>query len=193
MTTAEQSQVTPQVEPAPSTPAEAVLENERYQQLAAIALRQTRRILRNREDAAEIAQETMAKVIQATSGTDIETMGAYVTTAARRNAIGFLRRVKVFEALPCADPLSFSTSRGDDITNPSFAFENNTAFTRVGRAIALLEQQFSKTGAEILRLTAQDVSIQEIGEKLGMKPNAVSAQLSRSRKKLREYLEGDEV
>lgn len=168
-----------------------------YQELAGVALRHAQTVLRDPHDAEDIAAETMRKVWQTNGFTNLESPIAYVATAARYAAYDLLRR---YSQRPEASHEEFEDFLGavaPEAVQITFDFERDAearnTLARVGRAIGLVEQNFSKIGAEILRMTAQDMTPTEIGKILGMKPNAVSAQLYRSRAKLKEYLESGEV
>jgi RNA polymerase sigma factor (sigma-70 family) len=173
-------------------PEVAQTERERFEELARVALRHARYTLWNPHDAEDVAGETMRKVWETNGLAGMDFPVAYVATTARRTATDILRRRAVCEILPFEDPHAATPGIPTLTLDFEANLENRNTLARIGRAISVLEKEFSETGAKIIRLTAQDMTPQQIAETLGMTPNAVSAQLYRFRIKLHEYLQENE-
>jgi RNA polymerase sigma factor (sigma-70 family) len=171
--------------------ADIVAKAERYQELAGVATRHAMSILRNPHLAQDAALEAMCAAWKVGALDNAEFPTAYIATAARNTAITIalsdnMRKTALYEDPEIARP------RPLEAANPESTIEIRNTVAQVGRAIGVLEQEFSETGAKIIRLTAQEMTPKQIGEMLGMTPNTVSAQLYRFRIKLRKYLEENE-
>lgn len=135
-------------------------------------------LLRSEEDAADVVQETVARLWENRSKLpDLRNLRAYVLTAVRNSALSMIR----------------NSHEASDISDTNLhACDDGTADLEYRETLSILEnalRQLPESQQTVIRLSSfGDRSNEEIAEITGLTNMNVRALLSRGRRKLRELI-----
>ena len=154
---------------------------DKYQQYAfTLALR----LIPNREDAEEIAQDSFVKAYRYLADFRQESkFSTWLYTIIQRNAISFLRKKQI--NIQSIENKDFQQQE----SNNSFQIlQSKTEKQMINQALSLLKPE----DASILSLFyLQEQSLEEIGQVLSIESGAAKVRLFRARQKLRQIIESN--
>jgi RNA polymerase sigma-70 factor, ECF subfamily len=145
--------------------------------------------LRNREDAEDVAQEVFVKLWKYGSAVDEAKAGAWLMRVTHNQCIDcHRRRSKVRNAAGAGRDGSPANRIADENSaDPETEFE----LTQKQQALLSAVQNLPETPRSLLLLHYfQDLSLESIGEIMGMSTGSVKVAIHRGRKRLKEVLAG---
>jgi len=144
------------------------------------------RLLQNREDAEEVAQDVFVKAYRSLKGfRGASKFSTWLFTIARTSSISFLRKKGL-------DTISLDQEgTGQQLANAESAFSANGIESRsrhqmVNRAMDKLSPD---DGLVLTLFYSGEQSLEEIGKIMGLTSNTVKVKLHRARRRLREKME----
>ncbi len=140
------------------------------------------RIVPNREDAEEIAQDSFVKAYRYLADFRQESkFSTWLYTIVQRNAISFLRK-KQMDVQPIGDKESLV----QESSNPLHILQKKSDRQMINAALALLK---SEDASIISLFYLQEQSLDEIGQIMGIESGAAKVRLFRARQKLKQVME----
>ncbi|HLF45738.1 MAG TPA: sigma-70 family RNA polymerase sigma factor [Chitinophagaceae bacterium] len=146
----------------------------------------TLRLIKNREDAEEVAQDVFIKAYRYLADFRGDSkFSTWLYTIVNTTSITFLRKKKLaIQSLD--DEKTFEVADSRDSGMRADHVEKKSRVTMVNNAIALL----SPDDAEVITLFYKaEQTLEEIAKILGLEPNTVKVRLHRARTRLKEKME----
>jgi RNA polymerase sigma-70 factor (ECF subfamily) len=146
----------------------------------------TMRMLKNREDAEEVAQDVFVKAYRALADfRGASKFSTWLYTIVNSSCLSFLRKKKQ-EILSLDNERVFEQVDSQDSGMAANQVEQKSRQVMVTKAIALL----APDDAEIITLFYKaEQSLEEIAQILGIEPNTAKVRLHRARTRLKEKME----
>jgi RNA polymerase sigma-70 factor (ECF subfamily) len=146
----------------------------------------TLRMIKNREDAEEVAQDTFIKAYRALADfRGAAKFSTWLYTIVNTSCITFLRKKKM-ELHSLDNEKVFEIADSQDSGFRANLVEQKSKAAMVNNAITLL----SPDDAQVITLFYKgEQSLEEIGEILGLEPNTVKVRLHRARARLKEKMQ----
>ena len=159
---------------------------ELYDKYGAVCLRLAKSILGDPAEAEECVNDALFSVWNAIPPAEPELIGAFFLRVVRNNAINRVKRDTASKrrgVTLCLDELRECLPSPDNVEMTVETAELSEAMSRFIGKLPYEERQIFMLRYWYLRNST------EIGEQLGLAPEAVRGRLSRTRKKLKKYIE----